>query len=76
MVGGVSSPTKLNDIDLDKITPELAAKIVKHFILPMFENQPSGKYSQKKLAMQAKDLNSAGSIYGELKLSEKLNDSL
>lgn len=76
MGGGVSSPKKLNDIDLDKITPELAAKIVKHFILPMFENQPSGKYSQKKLSMQAKDLNSAGSIYGELKLSEKLNDSL
>ena len=59
---GVSSPTKLNDIDLDKITQELAAKIVKHFILPMFENQPSGKYSQKKLAMQAKDLNSCSHL--------------
>ena len=35
------------DIDLDKITPEFAAKIVKHFVLPMFENAPSAKVGRR-----------------------------
>ena len=45
------SPSKLgilgDEISLDKITPEVAAKIVKHFILPMFENAPSSKYGKR-----------------------------
>ena len=36
-----------NDLNLDKVTPELAAKIVKHFVLPMFDNAPSSNYGRR-----------------------------
>jgi len=62
------------DLDLDKITPELAAKIVKHFILPMFDNAPSAKVGRRLGHKQS--IGNSSSIYGELKLSEKLNETL
>jgi hypothetical protein len=34
-------------MNIDKITPEFAAKIVKHFVLPMFENAPSSKLGKR-----------------------------
>ena len=44
-----NSPIKrqTGDMDLEKITPEFAAKIVKHFVLPMFENAASSKVSRR-----------------------------
>ena len=43
--GGNTNNQQLGqDIDLSKISPELAAKIVKYFVLPMFENAPRNKH--------------------------------
>ena len=43
---------------MDQITPEIAAKIVKQYVLPMFsKNQQKGK---------------EGSVYADLKLTDKL----
>ena len=36
-----------DDLDLKKITPELAAKIVKHFVLPMFDNSASSRVNKR-----------------------------
>jgi hypothetical protein len=43
---------------MDQVTPEIAAKIVKQYVLPMFSKQ-----NQK-----SKD----GSVYADLKLTDKL----
>ena len=68
-----------SELNLDKITPELAAKIVKHFILPMFENAPSAKVG-KRLGHHSGQKHGStmhsGSIYNELKLSDQLNETL
>jgi len=56
------------DFDLEKITPEFAAKIVKHFVLPMFENAASSKVG-KRLGHKTVHAHS-GSVYKELKLSD------
>ena len=45
--GSKTEQALTNELNLDKITPELAAKIVKHFILPMFENAPSAKHGRR-----------------------------
>lgn len=62
------------EISLDKITPELAAKIVKFFILPMFENAPVSRH-RKRLGQGLKP-HEQGGIYKELKLSEQLQQTL
>ena len=56
------------DFDLDKITPEFAAKIVKHCVLPMFENAASSKVG-KRLGHKTAHAQS-GNVYKELKLSD------
>ena len=61
------------DIDLEKITPEFAAKIVKHFVLPMFENAASARVGRR---LGQKQTVQSGSIYNELKLSDQLNETL
>lgn len=68
------SPNKMlsDEFQLDKVTPEMAAKIVKHFILPMFDNAPSSKYGKRV----GKQVGNQGAIYEELKLSDKLNSML
>lgn len=48
-------------MNIDKITPEMAAQIVKRFILPMFDRS-------KKLA--PKNMQEMGSIEKELMLSD------
>ena len=69
---------------LDQISPELAAQIVKNYILPMFESD--GKRALKSKYNRMQGIASAGkpkfklqpnadgsqTVYGELKLSEKL----
>ena len=35
------------EINIDKIIPEFAAKIVKHFVLPMFDNSASMKVGKR-----------------------------
>ena len=40
----VGAPEEFN---LEKITPEFAAKIVKHCVLPMFENAASSKVGRR-----------------------------
>lgn len=67
------------DLDLGKITPEMAAKIVKHFVLPMFENRAGSKVGRRAgggRGHSAANNVQSGSIYNELKLSEQLNDTL
>jgi hypothetical protein len=44
------------------VTPELAAQIVKNFVLPMFD--------------QSKFKNHKGTVYSDLKLTEVLQESL
>ena len=63
------------DFDPEKITPEFAAKIVKYFVLPMFENAPRQKLGSR-LGGQAKSMANSGMVYSELKLSDQLNDNL
>lgn len=49
-------------LTIDQVTPELAAQIVKNFVLPMFEHS---KFKKSK-----------GTIYSDLKLTEVLQESL
>ena len=63
-----ASPARGNEMSLDKITPEFAAKIVKNFVLPMFEQ--SAKARVGKRLGQKETLIQSGGIYNELKLSE------
>ena len=58
------------EFNIDKITPEVAAKIVKHFILPMFDGAASAKVGRR--LGQKSNTAQSGSIYGELKLTEQL----
>jgi len=37
-IENIQSSMPSNNLTIDKVTPELAAQIVKHFILPMFES--------------------------------------
>jgi len=52
----------------------LAAKIVKNYILPMFQNQPKKEAKNKinKNKFEFSDKNETKTVFGELKLSEKL----
>lgn len=66
---------------MDQISPELAALIVKNYILPMFESD--GKKSLKNkynrmagIADKNRDIAPSKSVYGELKLSEMLSNEL
>lgn len=75
---------------IDQISPELAALIVKRYILPMFESDAKrsldskfnrlrgvsrGTKKQFKFATIG-DARDPNSVYGELKLSEKLVEEL
>lgn len=72
-----TNSSKLNaEFNIESITPEIAAKIVKHFILPMFENAPSAKVGRRLGHKNSLTQGGSNSIYGELKLSDKLNESL
>ena len=66
---------KGNQKILDQITPELAALIVKEYVLPMFESDAKKEMRKNKLPRfklpEGKDTNS---VYGELKLSQQLGD--
>lgn len=81
-------------LNLSEVSPELAAQIVKHFILPMFESD-NKRYLRKKYSLHSKGqqrgqskgaktksslgqdhLTSPKTVYGELKLSEQLNEQL
>ena len=64
------------EFNIESITPEIAAKIVKHFILPMFENGASAKVGRRLNQKNSMTQGGSNSIYGELKLSEQLNESL
>ena len=66
--------TGANEINLNKITPEMAAQIVKHFVLPMFDNSASARVGRRLGG--AKPNVQSGSVYNELKLSEQLNGTL
>lgn len=59
-------------INLDDITPEIAAFVVRNYLLPMFESDFKKSQRQKRNGEFA-GLEGAGStVYSELKLSEKL----
>ena len=64
-----------SDLQLSKITPEFASKIVKYYVLPMFENSASAKVG-RRLGQKPQKTVSTGGVYGELKLSEQLNETL
>ena len=89
---------------MDQISPELAAAIVKNYVLPMFESkqkkQLKSKYNKmtsisqatgkkfttttnfnaipkaEDFSMSGKGHAPMGTVYGELKLSEKLSNEL
>jgi hypothetical protein len=73
---------------MDQISPELAAQIVKSYILPMFESDGRKQLKAKYNKMAGIAGSHAGkfkpimlgdgsqSVYGELKLSEKLHTEL
>ena len=67
-----TGPVDPSEFNLDKITPEIAAKIVKHFVLPMFDNSAKSQVGKRLGHKQVQ----TGSIYTELKLSDQLNDTL
>ena len=64
----------------DDINPEFAAKIVREYILPMFEKEKEKENKLKSIArpksaaskFKFKEQGVPNSIYGELKLSDKL----
>lgn len=62
---GQRSALSPQNISMDKVSPEMAAQIVKHFILPMFSSQ---KMAKKKLDTSAPG--GSATIFEELKLSE------
>ena len=71
---------------IDQITPELAAQIVKSYILPMFESEDKKalKNRYNKMAgiqnaatkFKGSTVNDPNSVYGELKLSDRLASEL
>lgn len=87
--GGKISGNPVQISSIDQISPELAAQIVKNFILPMFESDDKKYLKNKYNKMQGigaatgRNLQKFGthgdqpsSVYGELKLSEKLANEL
>ena len=67
---------KTKKIQPEEITPELAAYVVKTYLLPMFETDVKN-HARKNRNKAMSKLESGGdvlsnSVYGELKLSDKL----
>ena len=62
-------------ITIDKVTPELAAQIVKHFIIPMFDSE-NKKDLRKKYNEMAGIKSAASTVLGDLKLTETLSNEL
>lgn len=72
-------------IDLNDITPEIAAQVVRSYLLPMFEKDSrkitrekrlTEMNSPKKSSDEIANIKGSGvsnTVYGELKLSEKLS---
>ena len=69
-------------IDISDITPEIAAQVVRSYLLPMFEKdsrkltkekRQSDMNSPKRAGSEAADASVSNTVYGELKLSEKLS---
>ena len=57
----------------------MAAKIVKHLVLPMFDNSAGSKHGRRIGGTKGNSASihaQSGMVYNELKLSEKLNDTL
>jgi hypothetical protein len=57
------------------VTPELAAQIVKHFIIPMFDSE-NKKDLRKKYNEMAGIKSAASTVLGDLKLTETLSNEL
>jgi len=61
----------------ETISPELAAKIVREHILPMFESDGKKQLRNKQNALGGmKGALGGGSVFGELKLSAQLDEQL
>eukprot|EP00347_Sterkiella_histriomuscorum_P024062 403332433 len=65
---GRQNTTNTQKLSIEDVSPELAAQIVKNFILPMFD-------SDNKRYLRG-GITSPKTVYGELKLSEQLNEQL
>ena len=66
-------------ITIDKVTPELAAQIVKHFVIPMFDSDNKKMLRAKYKGMAATgnpDGQYGGTILGDLKLTTILSTQL
>jgi uncharacterized membrane protein YgcG len=78
MSGGIFPPQKRpSQLRVEDVTPEVAAHVVRNYLLPMFESDIKKglrKGINKSGASPNKDAPDApdNSVYGELKLSEKL----
>ena len=70
---------KKKEKEQQTISPELAAKIVRDHILPMFESEGKKSLKNKQNKLNAIGLKGAlgtGSVFGELKLSDQLATQL
>jgi hypothetical protein len=59
-------------VNLDDITPEVAAYVVRNYLLPMFETDIKKGQRNKRKGDLDTSLEDSNTVYGELKLSEKL----
>ena len=88
VVGKQQPSYRSKKLTIEDISPELAAEIVKNFILPMFESDNKKHLKQKysRMGMQKQSKSTIGigfgssqqtsTVYGELKLSDLLNEQL
>ncbi|CAI2380348.1 unnamed protein product [Moneuplotes crassus] len=68
-------------ISIRDITPEMAAQVVKNYLLPMFDGNKNGYSKTKTRISKNEDISDdpnfkPKTIYGELKLSERLSSQL
>ncbi|CAI2382899.1 unnamed protein product [Moneuplotes crassus] len=68
-------------ISMRDITPEIAAQVVKNYLLPMFDGNKSGHSKTKTRISKNEEIPNEGifkpkTIYGELKLSDRLSTQL
>ena len=62
---------------MEDITPEIAAHVVRNYLLPMFESDIKKGLRKNMMAKNSPgkeqtSVDQTNSVYGELKLSEKL----
>ena len=71
--------TSRQKLDKKEVAPELAAQVVKNYILPMFESDTRAKFDMLRYETfrhKSSFSQEGNTVYSELKLSEKLNNEI